>query len=263
MWRSAGCPPDGFSADGQIWGNPLYDWETMAGTDFAWWKQRLSSSFEMYDVVRIDHFRGLDHYYAVPYGAKTAKDGRWKPGPGMNFIKTIQQTMPDARIIAEDLGFLTDSVHELLAASGYPGMKLVQFAFDSRIKVLERDTPESYGPNMVVYPGTHDNDTLKGWCKTAPRESVRDAMAYLGVRRKSDLPAGMIRLALQSSASLAVIPAQDWLGLGSEARMNTPGAIGGNNWRWRLNQKTLTSRLAGRIAYQTALFKRCEGTKVL
>jgi 4-alpha-glucanotransferase len=253
----AGCPPDGFSAEGQVWGNPLYNWEAIAKTAFLWWIQRLESNFDLYDMVRIDHFRGLESYYAIPYGSKSAKDGQWKPGPGMLFVNAIKEALPYAHIIAEDLGFLTEGVQKLLKDSGYPGMKLIQFAFDSRAS--ESDQPDSYEKNMVVYPGTHDNDTIRGWSKTAPRASVKSAMKYFGIWRKRLLPGKMIDLAMQCPADLIVIPLQDWLELGSEARMNTPSSTGGNNWRWRLEKKALTRELASHIAEKTVKNERNKG----
>jgi len=250
----AGCPPDNFSEDGQLWGNPLYDWDAMGQTGYKWWIRRLKSSFELCDALRIDHFRGLESYFAIPYGEPTAKDGVWKPGPGKDFISALKRALPGRHIIAEDLGFLTDEVRQLLEFSGYPGMKLLQFAFDSRVS--EDYRPFTYSANTVVYPGTHDNDTLSGWCKTAPRESIQKAMDYIGIKSRGGLPRSMIRLTMQAVSDLSIIPMQDWLELGSEARMNTPSTLGGNNWRWRLEAKALNSRLSDSIAEMTALYGR-------
>jgi 4-alpha-glucanotransferase len=210
--------------------------------------------FCLCDALRIDHFRGLESFYAIPYGDDTAKGGQWKPGPGAGFIDAVRAELPDAPIIAEDLGFLTDGVRELLAYSGYPGMKLLQFAFDTR--EAGDYSPYSYGANTVVYTGTHDNDTMEGWGDTAPRDSVRQAMEYMGIGRKSRLAYGMIRLAMQTAANLAVIPMQDWLRLGSGARMNTPSTVGGLNWRWRVEKAALTGRLAETMARMAALYGR-------
>jgi 4-alpha-glucanotransferase len=250
----AGCPPDFFSDDGQIWGNPLYCWDAMAKTGYEWWIMRLRKSFELYDVMRIDHFRGLESYFAIPYGAKTAKGGCWKPGPGKEFIDVVERTVHDASIIAEDLGFLTDEVRELLEYSTYPGMKIVQYAFDDR--EVGDYVPYKYEANTVAYTGTHDNDTVKGWSRSAPRKCCRDAMDYMGARCKRDIPAGMIRLAFQSGSNLAIIPAQDWLGVGSRGRLNTPSTIGGRNWRWRLSGNAMSSRLAEKIAKMTKMYGR-------
>jgi len=250
----SGCPPDSFAAGGQLWGNPLYRWDKMAESGYKWWINRLHKSFELYDVVRLDHFRGLESYFAIPFGDKNAKRGVWKPGPGKDFIDTVKAALKDKKIIAEDLGYLTDEVYQMLKYSGYPGMKLIQYAFDDR--EAGDYLPHNYPVNTVVYPGTHDNDTLKGWLKTAPKSYVRDAMTYTGVCCKKELPDAMIRLTLQSVSSLAVIPIQDWLGLGSKARINTPSTVGGNNWCWRLSGRDINKKLAGRIAKTTETFGR-------
>ena len=250
----SGCPPDSFSDEGQIWGNPLYDWEVMEKKNFQWWIQRLQGSFELFDMLRFDHFRGLESYFAIPYGAKTAMDGKWNHGPGKRFIDVINNSFPDARIIAEDLGFLTKEVYDLLKYSGYPGMKLLQYAFDTR--EAGDYIPHRYSSNSVVYTGTHDNDTLKGWGAQAPRECVCNAMSYIGIRRKKDLTEGMLRLALQSRSNIAIIPMQDWLNLGSEARMNTPATVGGNNWKWRMKKSDINRRLAEYMAKMTAIYGR-------
>lgn len=251
----SGCPPDSFSADGQVWNTPLYDWETMAKTRYEWWIYRLKHSFELYDVLRIDHFRGLESYFAIPYGAKTAKGGRWKKGPDTDFIDAVKRALPDKRVIAEDLGYLTEDVRKLLTFSGYPSMKLLQFAFDSRVTDSDY-RPFTYGSNSVVYPGVHDNDTLKGWTKTASRASIQKAMEYIGIRRVDELPLAMIRLAMQCNSCLAVILMQDWLELGSDARFNTPSTVGGTNWRWRLDKNALTENLAASISKITSLYGR-------
>ena len=250
----SGCPPDSFSSEGQLWGNPLYDWQEMAKTDYHWWIQRLKSSFELYDALRLDHFRGLESYFAIPFNAMTATDGIWKTGPGEHFIDAVKTSFPDARIIAEDLGFLTKEVYDLLEYSGYPGMKLLQYAFDTR--EAGNYIPYRYTANSVVYTGTHDNDTIKGWGADAPPDCVRDAMEYMGLRRKIDLTDGMIRLAMQSQSDLAIIQFQDWLKLGSRARMNTPSTVGGNNWKWRMRKNDMNGRLAGKMARMTHLFGR-------
>jgi len=250
----AGCPPDSFSEDGQMWGNPLYCWDTMERTGYQWWTLRLRKSFDLYDVMRIDHFRGLESYFAIPVGHKTAARGVWKPGPGKAFIDMVESTIHDASIIAEDLGVITDEVRELLEYSTYPGMKVVQYAFGDKDAVDY--IPYKFGQNSVAYTGTHDNDTVKGWCRTAPRETIREAMEYTGIRRKRDIPLGIIRLTLESASSLAIVPMQDWLGLGSEARLNTPSTVGGRNWCWRLAGGELNARLAGKMAKITQTYGR-------
>ena len=250
----SGCPPDSFAAGGQLWGNPLYDWEKMSRTGYSWWIDRMRKSFQLYDVVRLDHFRGLESYFAIPYGDETAKRGVWKQGPREGFIDAIKSNLQDSMIIAEDLGYLTQEVYQLLKYSGYPGMKLIQYAFDDR--EAGDYLPHNYEKNTVVYPGTHDNDTLKGWVKTAPKQCVKDAMEYTAVKRKKNLPQALIRLVLQSASELAVIPMQDWLGLGSNARLNTPSTVGGSNWCWRLSEKDINPNLARRIADMTSIYGR-------
>ena len=250
----SGCPPDSFASGGQLWGNPLYDWEKMSENGFLWWIERLRRNFELYDVIRLDHFRGLESYFAIPYGDDTAKRGVWKPGPGRSFIDAVRLAVKDAKLIAEDLGYLTDEVYELLQYSGFPGMKLIQYAFDDR--EAGNYLPYNYTENTVVYPGTHDNDTLKGWVGSAPGRCVRDALDYTGTCCRKELPDEMIRLTFQTSSRLAVIPMQDWLGLGSKARLNTPSTIGGLNWRWRMCDRHLTPQLAGKIANITTIYGR-------
>ena len=251
----SGCPPDKFTDDGQVWGNPLYDWNAMKKTGYTWWMSRLKRSFELYDILRIDHFRGLESYFAIPGDDKTAKRGRWKPGPGKSFIDSIRDTLPDAGIIAEDLGYITKAVRELVSYSGYPSMKVLQFAFDTRVRGKEF-LPDTYGTNTVVYTGTHDNDTLKGWSKTSSAASVEKAMAYLGIKKIRDLPLAMIRLALECDSNLAIIPMQDWLELSSNARLNTPSTVGKKNWSWRLEEDMLTDRLAAKISEITDICGR-------
>ncbi len=251
----SGCPPDSFAPGGQLWGNPLYNWQALEDSGYAWWVERMRASFALYDVLRIDHFRGLESYYAIPFGAKDATGGRWRKGPGMGLINAIRQGVPKARIIAEDLGFLTDEVRKLLHESGYPGMKVLQFAFDAR--EAGDYSPYSYGPNNVVYTGTHDNDTVRGWAKTAAGNDVANAMEYMGIRKKRQLPRAMVRLAMQSPAALAMAPMQDWLALPGSARINTPATLGGRNWRWRLQAKALSPRLAGEMRKMAEMYGRC------
>jgi len=250
----SGCPPDYFSSDGQLWGNPLYDWEAIAESGYQWWILRLRKSFELFDVLRLDHFRGLESYFAIPYGSTSAQNGKWKPGPGAEFIDVVERAVPDAHIIAEDLGFLTDKVYELLKYSTYPGMKIVQYAFDER--EVGDYIPYKYEANSVAYPGTHDNDTLMGWSRSAPRRCIRYAMEYMGIRRTADLPRGVLRLTMQSGSNLAIISMQDWLGLGSEARLNTPSTVGGDNWCWRLGSNVLSPRLAEDMERMTKMYGR-------
>jgi 4-alpha-glucanotransferase len=252
--RIAGCPPDPFSASGQLWGNPLYRWDVIEQTGFAWWLSRLRENLSYYDVVRIDHFRGFESYYSIPAGAYDAGGGEWVKGPGSAFINAVHTNLPGANIIAEDLGYLTPEVRALLKASGFPGMKILQFAVDSR---EESDyMPYGYDRNCVVYTGTHDNPTSLGWLMSAREDDVTLAMDYFGFRGPRDLGEGhwaFIRSALSSVANLAVIPMQDYLGLKNEARMNTPSTTGGNNWRWRMSGSALDSGLAKKILRLTCI----------
>ena len=251
--RVAGYPPDALSDYGQLWGNPLYNWDVMAETGYNWWLERLRNSFGLYDVVRLDHFRGFERYFSIPYGAPPAQ-GQWMPGPGKGFIDAIKRSTPGAKFIAEDLGEPSKAVDELLAYSGFPGMKVLQFAFDP--KGDRENRPYKYSHNCVVYPGTHDNDTVSGWVENTQALYIDHAIEYLGLSGRGDLPLGMIRIAMQSEADLAIIQMQDWLALGSEARMNTPSTTGGNNWRWRISADALSSDLAAEMARMTAVYDR-------
>lgn len=251
----AGCPPDGFSATGQLWGNPLYRWEYHKETGYAWWLNRLEATFEKYDVLRIDHFRGFDEYYAIPYGEPTAENGQWEPGPGYDLFKTMKTALGKKDIIAEDLGFLTPSVLKLVKKTGYPGMKVLQFAFDSR---EESDyLPHNYTKNCVVYTGTHDNDTTEGWFTALSAKDRRFCRNYLDMkgRGQGKIHTALIRTALASVADTAIIPMQDYLGLDSRARINTPSTLG-NNWKWRMKADAFTGELAEEIRKITKLYGR-------
>lgn len=250
----AGVPPDYFSADGQLWGNPLYDWDRMKEDDYAWWMGRLRAASRLYDVVRIDHFRGLESYWAVPYGEETARNGVWCKGPGESFIRTIREHFPDMAIIAEDLGFLTEEVIALRKFSGYPGMKILQFAFDSREP--SDYLPHCYDQNCVCYTGTHDNATLQQWLDEIKEEDLAYAKEYLGLGETDDYAMGIIRGGMRSVADLFVTQMQDWLGLGKSARMNEPGILGNGNWCWRMLPGALTDELAEKIARMTKLYGR-------
>ena len=251
----AGCPPDAFSAMGQLWGNPLYDWAYHKRTGYKWWIKRLEACFERYDVVRIDHFRAFDAYYSIPAGAQTAQIGAWEPGPGYGFFAAMKKNLGERRVIAEDLGFLTPSVLELVKQTGYPGMKVLQFAFDSR---EESDyLPHNYPHNCVVYTGTHDNDTTLGWYSALVQQDKELCKRYLHLEGCDDQEVAweMIRAALASVADLAVIPMQDYLGLGSEARINIPSTLG-NNWKWRMRKGACTEELAWRVRDMAGLYGR-------
>jgi 4-alpha-glucanotransferase len=249
----AGVPPDDFSEEGQIWNNPLYRWKAHRRTEYAWWMDRLRQANRIYDSCRIDHFRGFSEYFSVPRG-QAAADGEWAPGPGKDFIDAIRKNIPGLGIIAEDLGILTDDVHELLKYSGYPGMKVMQFAFspDEESSYL----PHNHIQNCVVYTGTHDNNTLLGWIRESDPPVIAKAMNYLAVTAKKHLPRTMIRAAFSSVAEVVIVPMQDWLSLGAAARINTPSTIGQNNWKWRLANTQLTDALAAEILEISTLYGR-------
>ncbi len=250
----AGCPPDGFSADGQLWGNPLFDWERMKKEGYRWWLGRIAAQFRLFDILRIDHFRGFDEYYAIPYGDKTARNGRWRPGPGIEFFRTVERELGKKEIIAEDLGFLTPSVRRLLEDTGYPGMKVLEFAFDSRDTGSDY-LPHCYPRHCVVYAGTHDNDTIQGWMVNAPAKDVRFAREYLRLTKREGYHWGMMRSAWASAADLAVMQFQDILGLGPEARMNIPSTLGGN-WQWRALPGSFPPKLASRLKHEMRVYQR-------
>lgn len=227
----AGVPPDAFSEDGQLWGNPLYNWTKMEEMDFAWWKQRMSSNSKLYDIIRIDHFIGVVKYYSIPAGLTNAKKGEWRQGPGRKLVDAINSAIGDAKIIAEDLGVSMQEVKDVLAYSGYPGMKIVQFAFGGGTD--NEHLPHNYNQNMVVYGGTHDNETVVGYFAEQSLEELKYAFAYMGITSKAEITDAVLRIAYASVASIAIFQVQDVLGLGSEARMNVPSTVG-TNWKWRM-----------------------------
>jgi 4-alpha-glucanotransferase len=250
----AGCPPDVFSAKGQLWGNPLYRWDVMDEQGYEWWIERLHSACTTYDVVRIDHFRGFESYYTIPYGNEDAVIGEWRKGPGIKLFKAVKAAIGKQNIIAEDLGFITKDVAKLLKASGYPGMKVLEFAFDPDGKSTY--LPHNFGsPNCVCYTGTHDNETAAGWVKSASRKELKFCRDYLNVKRNRDIPWGMIRAAWASVADTAIAQMQDFLELDSAARMNIPSTVG-TNWRWRMTGDELSDELAERIAELTVIYDR-------
>ena len=250
----AGCPPDAFSEDGQLWGNPLYRWDVMEEDGFGWWIRRLAAAGDLYDIVRMDHFRGLEAYWSIPYGDATAKGGKWVKGPGMAFVKAIKKVLPNLNMIAEDLGFLTQEVLDLRDASGYPGMKVLEFAFDSREP--SDYLPHTYIPNTVCYTGTHDNMTMRQWFETATPEAVEYAAEYMNLSEKEGLVWGVIRTAFASVSDYCVIQMQDLLDLGAEARMNFPGTLSDSNWTWRAKDDIMSKTLAKRILAMTKLYGR-------
>ena len=251
----AGCPPDSFSVTGQLWGNPLYRWDYHKKTGYAWWMKRIAYCYELYDVVRIDHFRGFDEYYSIPYGDETAEYGHWEKGPGYDIFKTMKEQLGNRAVIAEDLGFLTKSVINLVKKTGYPGMKILQFAFDSR---EENDyLPHNYATNSIVYTGTHDNDTTIGWYSQLTRKDKKFARKYLNIRGTKDIQWAFIRAAMASVSDTCVIPMQDYLGLGAEARTNIPSTLG-INWKWRMLEGQFTDELAERIYEVSKLYGRVQ-----
>jgi len=250
----AGVPPDYFSATGQLWGNPLYDWQAMAGEGYAWWIARFRHLAELVDLVRVDHFRGFQAAWEVPAGAPTAVEGAWVPGPGTAVFDAIAEALGGSvPVIAEDLGLITDEVRELLAQTGFPGMKVLQFAFGGGTDNLY--LPHNFtDPNCVVYSGTHDNDTTTGWFASAS-EHERDFVRRYSGTDGEHIAFDVMRLALGSVARTAIVPLQDVLGLGSAARMNTPGASDGN-WAWRVQADQLDPACAQRLAELTRLYGR-------
>lgn len=249
----AGCPPDAFSQLGQLWGNPVYDWDYMQKNNYKWWKNRIKKSLEIYDIIRIDHFRGFDEYFCIPYGAEDATKGVWRKGPGMNLFNSIKNELGELPIIAEDLGFLTDSVKKLLKDSTFPGMKVLQFAFDSR---EESDyLPYKYPKNCVVYTGTHDNDTILGWTKSAKAEDVNFAREFLLAENNEEIPKKMMLCALSSIANTCILTMQDIIGLDSEGRMNTP-STSEKNWCWRAVESDISSSYSNWLYKYAKLYGR-------
>ena len=249
----AGCPPDYFAVDGQLWGNPLYNWDRMREDGYAWWMDRIRAASRLFDVIRIDHFRGLESYWAVPYGEPTARNGRWVKGPDHDFINRLHEVFPGLRLIAEDLGFLTEAVIQLQHDSGYPGMKVLEFAFDPREP--SNYLPHRYTTNCICYSGTHDNETLVQWIDGANDEVRAYAAEYLGTS-PDKLREGILRAGLSSVADTFIAQMQDYLGLGTSARMNTPGTVSTANWSWRMEKDALTPELAAGLKRLNQLYER-------
>lgn len=251
----AGCPPDMFSETGQLWGNPIYDWDAMKKNNYKWWISRIKESLKLYDIVRIDHFRGFESYWQIPYGELTAVNGKWVKGPGMSLFNAIKEELGEINVIAEDLGFLTDEVKEFLAETGYPGMKILEFAFGGGDSEY---LPHNYIKNCIAYTGTHDNDTFLGWFeKTGSKKEVRNAIRYLGLNEEEGYNWGFIRGIWSSVADTAIAPMQDFLNLGHEARVNLPSTLG-INWQWRAKKEDINENLANKIYKFTKLYGRCE-----
>lgn len=254
--KVAGCPPDAFSETGQLWGNPIYNWNYMHKTEYQWWIHRVKESLKMYDVIRIDHFRGFESYWQIPYGEETAVNGEWIKGPGIKLFNAIEKSLGKVNIIAEDLGFLTNDVLSLRDETGFPGMKVLQFAFDSR---EESDyLPHNYPKNCIAYTGTHDNDTFLGWYElTGNREDVEHCKKYLKLTEEEGYNWGFIRGVWSSVADVSIAMIQDFLNLGNDARINLPSTLG-INWRWRIKEGLLTNELAKQIYDMTKLYGRCK-----
>ena len=250
----AGCPPDAFSPEGQLWGNPLYNYELMEKNGYDWWVKRIGKAFELYDVVRIDHFRGFEAYYSIPYGDKNAVFGHWEKGPGMGLFNAVKEKLGDVDIIAEDLGFLTEEVHKLLADTGYPGMKIIEFAFDPN---GDSDyMPHNMTSNCVVYPGTHDNLTLKAWLETLPEDVKKFCYDYVGIRNDKEAVDKLICCCLGCVSDKAIIQLTDYMNLGADARFNEPSTLGNHNWTWRISKRMLTDKLAKKIYDMNKLYRR-------
>ena len=254
----AGCPPDSFSADGQVWGNPLYRWDYHRATGYHWWVTRMWYSYKLYDVVRIDHFRGFDEYFAIPAGSDSAKDGHWEKGPGMDLFHTLRDRLGEKGVIAEDLGLLTDGVRRLVRDSGFPNMKVLQFAFDKAdIGGANDYLPHNYNNNCVVYTGTHDNETISGWFLGLSKEDKEFVRDYLGDHDTANkwMYKKLVATAMGSTANMCVIPVQDWLGMDNNSRMNVPGTVN-VNWGWRLLPGQVTDELAEEVLIITKRFGR-------
>jgi 4-alpha-glucanotransferase len=259
--KVAGCPPDDFAPTGQLWGNPLYDWDIMEQLDYSWWISRVEYSSTLFDLTRIDHFRGFESFYAIPAEDKTAENGEWLKGPGMKLFKAIKAELGEVKLVAEDLGFLTDDVRQMLKEAGYPGMNVLEFAFyggeDSSY------LPHNYVRNSVTYIGTHDNDTAMGWYNSLGKADKKFAKKYMGLSKKEGVCAGLIRTAFASVSDLVIIQMQDYLGLGTDARMNIPSTIGNGNWAWRMHDGDLTPELSKKIRkYAKTYFRIPKAKKV-
>ncbi len=253
--KIAGCPPDVFSATGQLWGNPIYNWMYLEKTDYLWWISRIKQSLKLYDVIRIDHFRGFEAYWEIPYGEKTAENGEWVKGPAMKFFNAVKKELGDVNIIAEDLGILTDDTVSFRKETGFPGMKVLMFAFSGGSDNLY--LPHNYEKNCVAYTGTHDNDTVKGWFeKTGDKIEIENAIEYLKLTKEEEYNWGFIRGIWGSVANISIALMQDFLNLGNESRINLPSTIG-YNWCWRAKDNVFTNELANKIYRLTKIYGRC------
>lgn len=249
----AGCPPDAFTDLGQLWGNPVYNWKKLKSTGYKWWKQRIKASLEIYDILRIDHFRGFESFYTIKYGSSDAKKGKWRKGPGAKLFKELEKELGKVPIIAEDLGFLTEKVHKMLRECGYPGMKVIQFAFDGN--KANSYLPENNPVNSIVYTGSHDNEPINGWVETANPQEIQNAMEYFNLKDKSQLREAMMKAALGSKAFVCILTMQDLIGLGIGSRMNTPSSVG-HNWKWRARESEISREIAVELREATTESKR-------
>ena len=249
----SGVPPDAFTEEGQLWGNPLYDYEAMKADGFGWWIRRIEGAGRLFDVIRIDHFRGFESYWAVPFGAKTAKRGRWRPGPGMDLVGVLTSWFHDLHFIAEDLGYTTPEVAKLLSDSGLPGMKILEFGFDP--KGNSDYMPHNCVNHSVCYVGTHDNEVVKGWVKHTDRDTLRFAREYMHKGRDESWCSAMLRTGMSTASQLFVMQMQDILELGEESRINTPGVLGGN-WQWRMLPGADDAKLARKLHKLTETYRR-------
>ncbi|MCE5221684.1 MAG: 4-alpha-glucanotransferase [Clostridium sp.] len=254
--KISGCPPDAFSATGQLWGNPIYDWKYLEETSYKWWINRIKQSLKLYDVIRIDHFRGFEAYWSIPYGNKTAENGEWVKGPEMKLFSAIKEEFGAINIIAEDLGLLTEETINFREKSGFPGMKVLAFAFSGGSK--NAYLPHNYEKNSVAYTGTHDNDTVRGWFETTGgKAEVKNAIEYLKLTEEEGYNWGFIRGIWSSVANTSIALMQDFLNLGNEARINMPSTMK-NNWSWRAKENVFTKELANKIYRLTEIYGRCE-----
>lgn len=253
MINSAGCPPDAFCEDGQMWGNPVYRWDRHKETNYSWWVSRMRMAFLTYDVVRLDHFRGFESYFSIPAEDENAKRGIWVKGPGMELFDVLKRELSELPVIAEDLGFLTPDVFELLKNTGFPGMKVMEFAFSPDCESCY--LPHNHVKNSVVYPGTHDNNTIKGWREEISEKELDFCKSYLNIENDEDFEKSFIMACLSSVSDTVIVQMQDYLGLGADARMNTPSTVG-NNWVWRAKGEQFTDKLSSEINYMTKLYYR-------
>lgn len=251
----AGCPPDAFSTTGQLWGNPLFDWDALKKDRYSWWVKRIEHVCDIYDILRIDHFRGFESYYAIPYGNKDARIGRWRKGPGIDLFKEIEKQLGKKNIIAEDLGLLTQEVLDLLEECGYPGMRVLQFAFGSYEYKNNSYLPHNFINNCVAYTGTHDNDTIIGWLNQIDEKEAQACLDYMGIDTYKDFNWSLMKLLWRSNAMITIVQAQDLLGLDNSARMNTPSTTG-DNWKWRALADDFNKELAKKLYFYTYLYGR-------